>query len=151
MKKISERNPIEVENSIKRAKNIAKIREFCCNGNNMLFSEKLGVSLQYASSLCNGKERVTEKTLEKILTAFPEVSRAWLYFGEGNMLKSDNSAQHGTFGENNGIIVQHGGGGDTYNNQSNAELIQLVVSQQKTIHELTEQNKILTQIIKERI
>lgn len=42
--------------------------------------------------------------LDTILQAFPEVSRAWLYFGEGDMLKAEvvNTAN----GNTNSSIVQ---------------------------------------------
>ena len=85
MKKISERNPLEVENSTKRAYRIAEIRQKFCNGNNAEFAQKLGFSKQYTSGLCTAGERITEKTLEKVLNAFPDVSRTWLYFGDGPM------------------------------------------------------------------
>ena len=139
------------ENSSKISDRIAKIRVNLCNNNNYLFAAKIDKSIQYASALCTGASKPGKKMMEEILSAFPEVSRAWLFFGEGNMLEADNSTQYGKIGENTGIIVQHGGGGDTYNNQINSELMQIVKSQQQTIQELTEQNKILTQIIKEKI
>jgi len=66
------------------------------------------------------------------------------------MLHQDNSSQSGNVGDNSGIIVQHGGGGDTYNNNQ-AELLELIKSQQQTIQELTEQNRLLTQIIASKL
>ena len=46
---------------------------------------------------------------------------------------------------NIGIVVQHDGGGNNYS--INADMQQLVASQQKTILNLTEQNATLTKII----
>lgn len=48
-----------------------------------------------------------------------------------------------------GIFVQHDGGNNTYNN--NTDLMQLVTSQQAEIRELTEQNKKLTDIIANKL
>lgn len=95
MKKNSDRNPIELENSRIRADRIEKIRQFYCNGNNADFAIKLGFSKQYASGLCTAGERITERTLEKILKIFPDVSRQWLYFGDGDMLICKNNQQSG--------------------------------------------------------
>ena len=65
---------------------IMKIREHFCNGNNTIFAEKLGVNKQQASQICNGSSSIGSKMIEKILTAFPQVSRAWLMIGDGDML-----------------------------------------------------------------
>lgn len=85
MKKKEKRNELELENSRKRANRISKIRELYCDGNNVVFAEKLGVSKQYSSGLCTAGERISERTLEKILKIFPEINRTWLFFGEGDM------------------------------------------------------------------
>lgn len=90
-KKNMNRDPLEVENSRKRAVKIQEIREILCNGDNAEFSAKMGFSRQYASGLCTASERITDKTLEKILKVFPEVSRSWLFFGEGEMLRSSST------------------------------------------------------------
>lgn len=72
---------------------VAKIRTDLCGENNNLFAEKLKVAKQTASGLCSGEKSVGKKTIDKILAAFPEVSRAWLVLGEGPMLVADNGAQ----------------------------------------------------------
>lgn len=112
------------------SKKLGEIRSLFCNGDNSVFAEKLGVSTAYTSSLCNAKEPITQRTLEKILKIFPDVSPAWLYLDEGEMLRTDNSNQGGTVGENSGIIVQHGDN-STYNN--NSDLLSVVHAQQETI------------------
>ncbi len=73
-----------------RSNRISEIRTFYFNRNFKNFALKLGVSEKYASNLCNNKQVITEKTLEKILKLFPEISRAWLYFGIGEMLIDSN-------------------------------------------------------------
>ncbi len=71
-----------------RSNRIAEIRAFYFDKRFEEFARKLEVSTKYASGLCNKKEVITNKTLEKILSAFPDVSRSWLYFGEGEMFTS---------------------------------------------------------------
>ena len=86
---------------------VAKIRTDFCDDNNTLFAERLGMSKQTASGLCNGTKSVGKQTIEKILAAFPQVSRSWLVVGEGNMLKGDNSNQTnvGDHNSNSGNIT----------------------------------------------
>ena len=79
---------------------IAKIRTELCAENNTLFAEKLNIAKQTASNICNGERSIGKKTIEKILDVFPQVNRAWLILGEGDMLKSDGNSQTIT-GNNN--------------------------------------------------
>lgn len=69
---------------------IKKVRDTFCNGDNSLFSEKIGTSKQYASNICNEGKNVGAKVLDKILNIFTEVNPIWLKLGEGNMLKESN-------------------------------------------------------------
>lgn len=63
-----------------------RVREELCGGSNKDFAERLGVSPQYASAICTGHARPKAETLERLLEAFPQVRRAWLLQGEGEML-----------------------------------------------------------------
>lgn len=83
---------------------IAQIRLQFCNGNNTLFATQIGKKPSYTSQLCNGSKAAGKTILEEILSFFPEVSRAWLYFGEGEMLV-----------ENSGSIGIVAGGGSISN------------------------------------
>jgi plasmid maintenance system antidote protein VapI len=67
---------------------INQIRLNLCGGKNDEFAAKIGKSWQYASAICNGRKQVGKGMLEEILKAFPQVSRTWLYFGEGEMLNA---------------------------------------------------------------
>ena len=107
----------EYKISSERSKRIAKIRAFYYKGRYEDFAKKLQVSVTYASGICNSKEVITEKTLEKILDAFPDVSRQWLYLGEGEMLRASSvlASEHreklsestmNTAGDVSGINVQ---------------------------------------------
>lgn len=70
---------------------IAQIRVTFCENNNQLFAEKIGKSVQYASSICSGSKPVGRKVLDEILTSFPQVSKSWLYVGEGDMLTKETT------------------------------------------------------------
>ena len=63
-----------------------RVREELCGGSNKEFAERLGVSPQYASALCTGHRAPRRETLERLLEVFPQVRRAWLLQGEGEML-----------------------------------------------------------------
>lgn len=65
-----------------------RVREELCGGSNKEFAERLGVSPQYASALCTGHRAPRRETLERLLEVFPQVRRAWLLQGEGEMLSS---------------------------------------------------------------
>ena len=49
------------------------------------FEEKCGLSNGYISSMRKG---FGEEKLNNVLTAFPELNRDWLLYGEGEMLKT---------------------------------------------------------------
>lgn len=70
-------------------KRISKIRQDFCDGKNTPFAERIGKDVSYSSQICNGTKTPGKTVMEEILKAFPEVSRPWLYFGEGNMLVAD--------------------------------------------------------------
>lgn len=63
-----------------------RVREELCSGSNKEFAEKLGVSRQFASAICTGHRAPKCETLERLLEVFPQVRRAWLLQGEGEML-----------------------------------------------------------------
>lgn len=67
---------------------------------------------------------------------------------ENEHLRLENEALKSPSG-GAGIIVQHDGGNNTYNNGT--DLMQLVISQQTEIRELTEHNKKLTDIIANKL
>lgn len=84
---------------------IAKIRTDLCEDNNTLFAEKLGIAKQTASNLCGGKKSVGKKTIEKILDAFPNISRKWLLLGDGDMYNNGNVTNIGDHNNNSGNIT----------------------------------------------
>ncbi len=76
------------------------------------FEAMCGLSTGYVTSMRKG---FGTAKLNNVLTAFPDLSRDWLLFGEGSMLKSQQP-QHSQVvsGENNNA-VQMNGTGNTYN------------------------------------
>ena len=68
------------------SKRLHRVREELCGGSNKEFAERLGISRQYASAICTGHARPKAETLERLLEVFPQVRRAWLLQGEGEML-----------------------------------------------------------------
>lgn len=70
------------------SKRISKIRLDLCRDDNVNFAKMVEIHPSFASAICTGLKNAGAPTLNKILAAFPEVSRSWLYFGEGEMLTS---------------------------------------------------------------
>jgi len=63
------------------------------------FEEKVGLSRGFVNKL---QDNPTVKTIEKILTAYPELNKDWLIEGKGEMLKSKNIG-HTIYGDNGSI------------------------------------------------
>lgn len=57
------------------------------------FSAAIGVSFSTISRIFQRRSRPKDRTLEKILTRFPYISRPWLYHGEGDAIKADLPSQ----------------------------------------------------------
>lgn len=84
---------------------VNQIRLILCDGKNDEFAAKIGKKKQYASAICNGQKQAGKGTLEAILTAFPNVSRSWLYFGEGEMLLTDSPSCQPTQAHTNNAAI----------------------------------------------
>jgi hypothetical protein len=56
-------------------------------GNKAAFGRTIGMSSQAVADLLGAKGGPSFTTLQKILTAYPDVSPSWLIFGEGPMVK----------------------------------------------------------------
>jgi hypothetical protein len=70
------------------------------------FEENVGLSRGFVNTL---KDNLTVKTLDKILTKYPELNPDWLKTGEGEMLKNNQSVENVS---GNGIVGNNvlGGG-----------------------------------------
>ena len=88
---------------IEKAKRIKKVREVFCGGNNTKFADILGYSKNFTSILCTGRQEAGVKVLDNIISHFPSVNSAWLYFGEGPMTGEKKTAKKDT-GNNESLI-----------------------------------------------
>lgn len=52
------------------------------------FAQKCGISDATLSQVFSGKTGATQKTVQKVLSAFPSVSLAWLMYGQGRMYEN---------------------------------------------------------------
>lgn len=86
------------------AKRVEKIRRILAENNNNVFAEKVGITPQLASAIVSGSKGVGRNVAEKILAAFPDVSRVWLYTGDGPMLNTGNVGDN-----NSGNVATTGG------------------------------------------
>ena len=114
---------------------IAKIRSVFCDDNNKDFGAKIGVSEQHASSICTGNKIAGNALLDKILHAFPSVSRTWLKLGEGDMIRSDIQEQvsNTAINNRNSSIIQ---GREINSNTDIDRLITLLENKDKQIDRL---------------
>lgn len=115
------------------------------------FEEMCGLSSGYVSSMRHnfGKDK-----LANVLTQFPELSREWLLFGDGTMLKS------GFFSQNQEKVTQNNENGDNIqrqnvtvqsNTQSNVdEFLAIIKQQANQITKSQEQIDRLISIIEKR-
>lgn len=65
------------------------------------FEEQLGISIGYMSSKAT---TITSDVIEKVTSAYPNLSLDWLITGEGSMLKSEASAKKTSYPINKNVI-----------------------------------------------
>lgn len=58
------------------------------------FAQLSGISRTQFSELVTGKRKISDKTIHKIISSFPEINEDWLKTGKGEMLKNSASAQN---------------------------------------------------------
>lgn len=119
---------------------ISKIRSVFCDGDNGKFSSDTGLSIQLASSICTGNKPAGERTLNKILSAYPRVNKAWLFLGEGDMLRPDSVVQANvpvsTASNNVSGGILHDNNIRQYSGLNNDMLITLLENKDRQIAEL---------------
>lgn len=95
------------------------------------FARSLKLSKQAINGLTNNPGSAPSfKTIEAIATTYPDISLRWLILGEGEMLLSDESTANLqiTQGNNvvaNGVVHNHGVGGQLSESALRAELLHL--------------------------
>ena len=85
---------------------IKEIRKKLCNGSNEEFAKKVGESQQTVSNWIT--RGVGIGAVKKILNAFKEVDRNWLFDGKGEMLKSESPATGDIANENSKLVQENG-------------------------------------------
>lgn len=74
---------------------LLKIVSFISGGSQTKFAKSLGMAqttfLGYLSA--TGQSKIRVSFLEQVLNAYPQIRREWLYFGEGEMLHSDEEGR----------------------------------------------------------
>ena len=70
-------------------------------------AEKIGISAPHMANLLNGRDGMGQKKVGKIVSAFPELSEAYLLTGEGSLIDR-GPVQHLDHVRNSGNIVNGG-------------------------------------------
>lgn len=109
-----------------------KIKVHFCENNLQNFAQKTGINYHSLSAICNGRRKVGDDVMSKILETFPEVSRSWLILGEGEMLNTQEPAQHVTQTTNGAANAINSNGShntntNTINTNDNSALINEVI------------------------
>ncbi len=105
------------------------------------FERKSGLSNGYVNAMRKGLG--TEK-LENVLSAFPDLSRDWLLYGEGPMLTSSSDTSI-VNGDHSSPAV--GDGATATNSEGVKECLEIIKQQQDSITNLVETVNRLTKII----
>lgn len=58
------------------------------------FAKNIGVDTANLNKMVKGQQSITKKTVQKIISAYPQVSEEWLLTGEGTMLKGQQPQQY---------------------------------------------------------
>lgn len=114
------------------------------------FERKSDLSNGYVNAMRKG---LGAEKLENVLSAFPDLSRDWLLYGEGPMLAPGNGSDlppsssivNGPHGSQ-----AVGDGARAVNNDGVRECLEIVRQQQESISKLVETVNRLTKIISER-
>jgi hypothetical protein len=81
------------------------------------FAKNVGLSRGYVNNL---KDNITAKTVDKIISVYPELNKDWLFTGRGEMLKSVNT--NNVNGNGNTSVA---GNGNQITNANFTEMLEL--------------------------
>lgn len=98
-------------------------------------AKRSGLAASNLNKMMTGDQTVTDKTLNKIASAFPQVNIDWLKTGEGEML---NPGYSGNQTVGSGIGIQGSVGHDVNQMNNSEKLFQDFISGLKTQNKLTE-------------
>lgn len=74
------------------------------------FAKNIGVDTANLNKMVKGQQSITKKTVQKIISAYPQVSEEWLLTGEGTMLKGQQPQQYNSPNAvigNNNVVQSH--------------------------------------------
>lgn len=74
---------------------IKNIRKEFCGGSNIIFAEKVGEAAKTTSNWCAASS-ISQDTMLKIKSAFPEINLDWLITGKGSMTLSEPNCDEQT-------------------------------------------------------
>ena len=113
------------------------------------FAKNLEINADELYNLNSGRKvNFSQELRAKIIKKYEQIDPVWLLTGEEPMLRTEiqhNEQQNVSIGGDN--IVN---GSSKTTSEGLLAVMELVMSQQKTIQDLTEQNKMLTRMIAER-
>lgn len=115
------------------------------------FCEKVGFVKSFLSDMKNGKKKITEQSVMKIVLAFPIVNPLWLLYGNGEMLKGQSMGTAINNGTNNGNIIGCNNGNNNNEKKEEEEDISVkeclsmlknaIGNNNELIEEIRQQNK----------
>lgn len=113
------------------------------------FERRAELSNGYVNSMRKG---LGTGKLENVLTAFPDLNRDWLLYGEGPMLAptTDDSSLAGSVVNGPHSSQAVGNGARAVNGEGVKECLEIMRRQQESISKLVETVSRLTKIISER-
>lgn len=109
----------------------SEIRAQFCQNSNKKFAEMLGIDDKQASNYCGGTKKPGEKMIDRVLVAFPSVSRSWLVLGEGDMLIDNHPS-----GPSINTVNQKGNNTQNNGPVDVGKMLDTIHSQQQTIQTL---------------
>ena len=114
-------------------------------------ARRMGVKKQFVTEWKNNTNNIPPKRLIEFVEQFPELNARWVFYGEGNMIKSDGSKSNNqihTYGRDNKIGQVNFDGDANYTEYNGDEKLQIEIAFLK--RELNEKNERITEL-KERI
>ena len=110
------------------------------------FAKNIGVDTANLNKMVKGQQSITKKTVQKIISAYPQVSEEWLLTGEGEMLR--HAPSQNVTGNNNIVGNSNTGNNTIINNtqpkkDENAPPTKLIVPKYLTSQPNTDVYKVL--------
>lgn len=122
---------------------IKEIRERFYENSNKRFADKLEISAQRMSNLCNS-DTAGKEIMDRILELNPQINKCWMYCGVGPMLVGDS--QHNTATDCSANVIQSPNAITTINA---AAMVEITKNNEFLIEEVRELREIMKMIVKQ--